>query len=71
MACTPKTEDMLDPDALAANERRRVLEACDVLASDRHFALSDGGSGRAWTSTTPRGRRWCELYVATRGAARR
>ena len=46
VACTPKTEDMLDPDALAANERRRVLEACDVLASDRHFSLSDGGSGR-------------------------
>ena len=30
VACTPKTEDMLDPDALAANERRRVLDCVEI-----------------------------------------
>jgi hypothetical protein len=46
VACTPRTEDVVDPDAVAAHERQRVLEACDVLANDQHFSLSDGGSGR-------------------------
>ena len=30
VACTPRTEDMLDPDALAANERRRVLDCVEI-----------------------------------------
>ena len=46
VACTPRTEGVVDPDAVAAHERQRVLEACDVLANDQHFSLSDGGSGR-------------------------